>query len=182
MKINKISTKVTGHKMEARKLKSKDLLKLKKILEFWIKDRNTKQPLPHEVNETILEMEKSIKGISQRYYLVIENKRNQVFGVIGIKEPDKRMISYCVTKKPAELVNFFIANKERGKGLGKFLIEKIESFASELGYTEIILNSGPRYKATAWGFYDKLSGYKRIGIAKKYYGDGGDAPVWQKLL
>ena len=33
------------------------------------------------------------------------------------------------------------------------------------GYTEIILNSGSRYKDTGWGIYDRLDGNSRVGMA-----------------
>jgi len=50
------------------------------------------------------------------------------------------------------------------------------------GYTEIILNSGSRYKDTGWGIYDRLDGNSRVGMAVGYYGEDGDAPVWHKIL
>ena len=67
-------------------------------------------------------------------------------------------------------------------GVGSALVARLEDEARWRGYTEIVFNSGPRYKDTAWGFYDKLPGYSRVGVAEKLYGEGGDAPVWSKVL
>jgi hypothetical protein len=48
-------------------------------------------------------------------------------------------------------------------------------------YKELIFNSGPRYKDTAWKLYTKAFG-EPVAIIKDMYGDGVDTPVWRKIL
>ena len=165
-----------------RTLKEEDLTQLKPILDIWIKDRETGQRLPDEVEEDLQLMRESINGGNDRNYLVAE-KNGKVIGMIGFKNPDKRMIPFSRTSNPTELVNAYVDPELRkGRGVGKALVAKLEGDAGKKGFTEVILNSGPRYKDTGWGFYDKLPGYERVGVAEKYYGEGGDAPVWSKVL
>lgn len=166
-----------------RTLSDGDIPSLRPILATWVKDRTTGQPLPEEVEEDLQVMQESIGGNNGRTYFVAEDLDGSVIGVIGFKIPDPRMLPFTESLKPAELVNAYVSQDRRaGKGVGRALVSKLEEEAKTKGFTEIVLNSGPRYKDTGWGFYDKLEGYQRVGIAKGYYGEGGDAPVWRKTL
>lgn len=166
-----------------RNLRKDDLSLLRPILATWIKDRKTGQPLPDEVEEDLQFMSESVDDKNDRTYLVAENSDGEVVGVIGFKTPDEKMLTFTKTLNPVELVNTYVKSDERkGKGVGRALVAKLEEKVKEKGHTEIILNSGPRYKDTGWGFYDKLPGYSRVGMAVGYYGEGGDAPVWRKGL
>ncbi|MEI6039844.1 MAG: GNAT family N-acetyltransferase [Candidatus Berkelbacteria bacterium] len=165
-----------------RFLTKSDLIDIKSILETWIKDRITSSPLLDEVEETLQNMRASIDKSNSRVYLVAE-EGGLVVGVIGFKNPDQKMIAFARTSNPAELINAYVRIDERGgRGIGRALVDLLENEAIKQGFTEIILNSGPRFKETGWGFYDKLPNYERIGIAENYYGQGADAPVWSKIL
>lgn len=165
-----------------RLLKEDDLVQLKKILEFWLKDRDTGESLPAEVSEVLAAMEQSFKGASDRNYFVAE-ENGKAIGMVGYKLPDESMRSFARTSNPAELINAYVDASERGgRGVGRALVAKLEEVTKAIGFTEIILNSGPRYLQTGWGFYDKLPGYKRINVAKNLYGEGGDAPIWSKVF
>lgn len=161
-----------------RELRSEDLPILKPILEQWIRNSETKELLTNEVEETLRTVEESLSGQNDRSYIVAEGVDGQIAGIVGIKSPDIEMKKFARTENPVELVNFFV--KDRGKGTGQILERSLRERIGTEGYTEIILNSGPRYKDTAWDFYDKL--YDRVGVAKEYYGPGRDAPVWSKIL
>ncbi len=166
-----------------RDLRSRDIDSLRPILTTWIKDRTTGDPLPDEVEEDLQIMSDSIDGKNDRTYLVAESLDGEVVGVIGFKAPDSRIMPFTKTLNPAELVNAYVKAEERkGKGVGRALVRGLEERVRMKGHTEIVLNSGPRYKDTGWGFYDKLEGYQRVGIAESYYGEGGDAPIWRKEI
>lgn len=168
---------------KVRSLKKEDLDSLKPILATWIKDRRTGQPLPDEVEEDLQLMSESVEGKNDRTYLVAEGLDGEIIGVVGFKTPDETMLTFTKTQNPVELVNAYVKSDERkGKGVGRALVAKLEEKAREKSYTEIVLNSGPRYKDTGWGFYNKLEGYKKVGIAVGYYGENVDAPVWRKEL
>jgi len=89
---------------------------------------------------------------------------------------------YVATSSPAELINAYVAQDHRGgKGVGHSLVNAIRQRAKEKGHTEIILNSGPRYKFSRWPTWMRLFG-KPIAVARQYYGEGGDAPIWRENL
>ncbi|MDO8561270.1 MAG: GNAT family N-acetyltransferase [bacterium] len=165
--------------IQTRGPKEGDLAQLSAILEPWVRDRETGEPLPEEVNSILEAVRADISGNSDVRYVVAEG-RNKVIGVMGLKPISEAMRQYALTANPAEIVNAFVDPSQRGgKGVGSTLIAAVEAAARESGYTELLLNSGPRYKDTAWGFYTKIYG-KPVAVIKDMYGMGGDAPVWRK--
>lgn len=169
-----------------RELRHSDFRQLLNILSTWVRDRNTKQVLFDEIDDDLKVMEESLDfgGNGHKFFVAVSSDLSgSVLGVVGYRKPDTRMIPYTTTKNAIELINCYVSIDDRkGRGVGTKLVERVEEDARENGYTEIILNSGPRYEKTGWGFYDKLSGYERIAVAKNYYGEGGDAVVWRKEL
>lgn len=166
-----------------RPLQREDILQLKPILETWLKDSTTGEILPDEVAEDIEYMSRSLEGRNQREYLVAETAEGKVVGMIGLSPLKQALQEFVKTERPIELVNAYVDKDYReGRGVGSALVNKLTERAKEKGFTEILLDSGPRYEHTAWGFYDKQPGFQRVGIAKDLYGPGGDAPVWQRLL
>ena len=171
----------TGFGGHIRSFEPADLPAVREIMIVWVRDRDTGRPLPDEVETNLREMVKSLRGKSGRKYLVAEDA-GQVLGVIGYKSPDTVMRSFAKTQNPAELINAYVRQDLRGGGgVGTALVRALENAAQESGFSEIILNSGPRYEKTGWGFYDKI-GYERCGVAKNYYGRGGNAQVWRHQL
>lgn len=99
-------------------------------------------------------------------------------------ESEDSMLKYTTINDgniPGELVNVFLANEMRGKGLGAALLQAAYKKALELGYNELVWNSGPRYEHTAWKFYNKIAG-EPIEVARHFYGLGRHAPVWRVSL
>lgn len=169
---------------EIRQLALADLDALQPILERWIVDRDTGIPRPDEVREDLDLMRASVDGSNGYQYFVAE-ENGQVVGVIGMRQPPEKLLElgFLHTNNPIELVNAYVTPEQKGgKGVGRALVSRLEDEATQQGYTEIVLNSGPRYENTGWGFYDKLAGYERVGVAMGYYGEGGDAPVWKRDL
>jgi len=160
----------------------KDIELLCPILETWLRDSETGELLPNEVEEVLRFVRKSVEGHGDRVYLVARDDLGKVLGMVGFKPPEGRMREFAETGRTAELINAFVAREHRGEGVGRALVAKLEEEAKALGYKEIVLNSGPRYRDTGWGFYDKLEGYKRVGVIEDMYGEDKDAVVWRKLL
>jgi len=67
----------------------------------------------------------------------------------------------------------------RGQGIGSTLMNKADSVARDMGAQKIILNTHILLTATH-KYYEKL-GFVKIGILKKYYGNG-DAVFYSKDL
>ena len=158
-----------------------DAEQLRPILETWIQWQG--QIIESEVEEVLNNLKESIETGNDYHFLVAETTSKEVVGMIGFRQPpDKRMLAYCHTDKPVELVNAFVSEKHRkGKGIGRTLVNRLELEARKIGAKEVILNSGPRYKNSGWGFYDRI-GYEKVGTARHYYGVGFHAPVWRKEL
>jgi L-amino acid N-acyltransferase YncA len=159
----------------------KDIDALQPILETWIKDSETHEIKAAEVAGVMQTIRAGIAGQGDFSYLIAEEEGKAV-GVMGFcKLTDLRM-NYAETDNPAELVNAYVeAGNRVGRGIGKALLTKLEETARAQGFKEILLNSGPRYEETGWGFCNKVYG-EPVGLMADYYGEGRDAPVWHKLL
>lgn len=165
-----------------RPLQEQDILNLQPILETWIKNGETNQVLEDEVRSVMDAMKESLTGQSNRTYLVAQTTTGELIGTMGCKIPGQDMLPFALTSNPIEIINAYVAQQHRaGKGVGRALAKAIETKAQVQGYKELLVNSGPRYKDTGWGFWTKLYG-EPATIAEKMYGQDGDAPVWRKVF
>lgn len=75
-----------------------------------------------------------------------------------------------------------VSQNERGKGIGRKLIEEMESDLKKRGVRTIIVETSSReeYNLTRY-FYEKL-GYKLISVIKDYYKDKDDKLIYRKDL
>lgn len=172
-------------------LREEDISEMRPILEQHVRDRN----MPDYTNnrEAILwdeieEIQNYMKGElddegRKRTFLVAKDIKGRVLGCMALAEPDKDMLAHFNTTihESSELLNAFVDSKHfRGKRVGLRLLERIYSLAREWGKQQVIIHSGPRYKAS-WGFYDKLTD-ESCGYISEKYGPGGDAKTWRKIL
>lgn len=166
-----------------RTLQREDMPQLKPILESWIRNMLTHEIIPEEVGKDLAFLEGSLDGSNGRQYLVAKTHKGKLVGVIGLSPVKEPLRQFASTEKPIELVNAYVDRNYRGgQGVGTALVRGLRERAAEQGFTEILLDSGPRYRFTGWGFWDKQPGFRRVGVAKDLYGLGNDAPVWQRLL
>lgn len=159
-----------------------DIVGIKPILQTCIINSKTGKEASDEITQVLGEMEDSLNGNNDNLYLVaLEDE--QVIGIIGLRKPKPELIKFARTHNPAELINAYIAKDHRGgKGVDAALVRGIETEAKARGYTELVLNSEPKYNQDCRDFYNKLEGYKNVGIIKKLKGKHGNALVWSKLL
>lgn len=166
-----------------RPLSRGDIPHLKPILETWIRNMTTHEILIYEVQEDSASLRASFKGGNSREYFVAQTPQGKVVGMMGLSTPKEPLYPFVTTATPVELVNAYVdRNYRAGQGVGSALVNKLVERAVFRGFTEILLDSGPRYRHTGWGFWDKQPGFRKVGIAKDLYGQGFDAPVWQRLL
>lgn len=162
--------------------KPDDIEALHPIFERWIRDRHTGEVLTEEITELEEEIRASIEGNGQREYFVAKDNQGKTVGIMGMQSPPyPELMRFTTTDNPMETINAYIAQSERSAGAGRALAEHIEGLAAQHGYTELLVNSGPRYKDTGWPFWTKLYG-EPAGVAVGFYGPGGDAMVWRKSL
>lgn len=132
-----------------RRLLESDLPTIKPILETWIRQKETGEIIAEEVQEVLEYMRSSIDQQNDRTYFVAEEPDGKVVGVMGTKTPDELMCGFATTNNPTEMVNAYVSvDKRGGKGVGSALVRTLETEARAKGFTEIVLNSGPRYKDT----------------------------------
>lgn len=166
---------------DVRLLKESDIEVVRIILETWIRNSQTREIIHEEVSEVLSNMAKSVRHENKKTYFVAE-EHNQAIGIMGVVLPEADILAFGQTDQPIELVNAFVAKDHHGgRGVGRALVARIEEEMHHLGYTEMILSSGPRYKESGWGFYDAI-GFVRCGVIKDYFGSGFHAQIWRKTL
>ena len=89
----------------------------------------------------------------KRGYFIATNHEGQVIGGVGIAEFNG--FDNC-----AELQKIYLIDQEKGKGLGKCLLELAEDFARSLGYQSLYLETHTNLE-TAIAMYEK-NGFQRI--------------------
>ncbi len=164
-----------------REAQTADLASLQPILGQWIRDGKTGELLTEEVSSVLAAVEASAQGQNNRTYVVAEDAQGTVIGMMGMTQPGEDMRPFVTTPNPVELINAYVDKQQRGTGAGKLLAKQLEQMATRAGHTEVIVNSGPRYKETGWAFWTKMYG-EPVAVQKDLYGPGADAPVWSKLL
>lgn len=166
-----------------REFTMQDLPYLRRILEMWVRDSETHEIIPEEVEKDLQHLRDSLLPGSSERYFVAEDPSGRVVGMMGlVLEPKDALKPFAKTEKPMELVRAYVDKDFRGgRGVGTSLIRRIEQETKRRGGTEVILDSGPRYEKTGHGFYLKM-GYEIVGVNKDYYGSGGDATVFSKVL
>jgi GNAT superfamily N-acetyltransferase len=158
-------------------LVDRDIPYLLPVVQHWVRDGDTGQVIHEEVDEIEQRMRGALSEPNGYIYKVGRTPHLVTIAMVGLRKPEERMMQYSLGKKPLEIVNFFVTPNLRGMGIGSGLLQFVKEYSKATGIDELILNSGPRYKETAWSFY-----YKHFGnpcfIAKDFYGEGGHAPIW----
>lgn len=177
---------IEGHSVEVVPLVEADIEQLVPILKQHVRDRRTGRLEEGEVAD----IQRYMRGGQDsehrtRKYLVAKDETGRVWGCMAYSSPDVDMQSHFGVNggDTVELLNAFVSNEVfRGGGVGRKLFEGICAVAKLDGKSQIVIHSGPRYRAS-WGFYDKMCG-SNTGVLVGKYGDPGegDAVTWRKEL
>lgn len=177
-----IVTTLTQSGLILRAIKNEDIQHLMVIAAQWVKDRRTGALIVTELTSIKRAMQESLHNAEQVYFVVTDSL-GKPLGMCALRPLAPEMLPFILAegKKTLELTNVYLDIEYRGKGIGKLLLTYCFDQARTNGVDAIVWNSGPRYKHTAWDFYTRLVGAP-IAIIDKLYGEGGDAPVWRKIL
>lgn len=153
------------------------------ILEEHVRRMDTREVIKEEIEDDLERMRRSLNPQSEEHFFVAKTIAGLLLGLMGYGEPTKIMLkaTHSDPKNTTELFLAHVANAYQRQGVGHQLIATIEREARSRGKRWLILNSGPRYKDSGWGFYDRI-GYKRVGWLPNLYGSGYHAMVWKKDL
>jgi GNAT superfamily N-acetyltransferase len=154
---------------------------LRNLLETSVVNPITNEVLFDEVEEILSSVEACRQSKSERYYAVAITSGKQALGLMGLQKPSESMLTYTRSDYPAEIINAYVLSAERGAGVGHSLLNHLEEKARELGHTEVVVNSGPRYMFSGWPFWRRMYS-EPSAIAKDYYGPRFDAMIWRKSL
>ena len=80
----------------------------------------------------------------------------------------------------AEVLNIAVDIPHRGKGFGGALLSAMHEKAKEQGAERVMLEVRAS-NASAIALYQKF-GYVKISVRKRYYADGEDADIMEKVL
>ncbi len=160
-----------------RETSSDDIESLRSLLQEWCDGSEMGQISQEEVNSEIVGIETSTKGESDWLYVVAEDETGRLLGIMGMCKSNATIDAVLPSheeKSAAELFSAFVSQSERGRGIGRLLVQHLESKAELDGYDEIVVASGPRFRETGWPFW------------QSFYGDPAKViectSIWRKSL
>ncbi|HSW74648.1 MAG TPA: GNAT family N-acetyltransferase [Candidatus Saccharimonadales bacterium] len=155
---------------------------LRPVLESAIVDSATGESITEDIESILSSIPRSEEAMPGKYAAVAWSPESvKALGMMGLTTPGEVMRSFARTSNPVELINAYVLSAARGLRIGSALVSHLERKAADQGFTEIILNSGPRFRLSGWPFWRHTYG-EPIGVARGYYGPHLDAPVWHKVL
>lgn len=157
-----------------------DLPAVKKILSAWLSSEEVIHYLGF-IEDSIAHATESL--IYDSNYLVAETKDNEIVGVLGYRKPIPKIIQFTSTENPAELNMLYVSPEKRGgHGIGTALVNEMEKNLKTKKYTEIVIRSAKRFEEVGWGFYDKLPGFKRVGLMQQTSDNEEESQIWHKII
>lgn len=158
--------------MIIRELNKDDVSAVKDIYElYWSGDFKD-----NLINRLRGYVENAPEVIQQSFKYFVAENNGEVIGVAGYRNTPLHMIEFTSTAHPAEL--YILAVKNKGRGLGKMLVDKVKDELVKSKYTEVVLYSGEAHKES-WGFYDH-SGFERVAESVAPNGERGQ--IWRMPL
>jgi len=170
-----------SHPMIIEDITDGDIPSLISIIRYWVRDGNKVNEL--EAKGVIRTMRESILPSSGSRYLVARNDSGLPLGVMGFGTLNERLASYrsSPTSRSVGLLTVFLSPAARGRGLGESLLLSIIAKARETGAEEMIWSSHPRFRETAWPFYNRMAG-NPVTTARDLFFPGSVSPIWRKSL
>lgn len=112
-------------------------------------------------------------GENFKFFVAIQDE--EVVGVTSLRDAPDTMTTYSKTSNPGEL--YVIAVKEKGKGVGKALVEYLIQEAVKQKYTEIVVFSGVSH-SDIWSFHDLYADRVDESVAP----NGEPGLIWRREL
>lgn len=158
-----------------------DLEGLRTVLESAVVNPISHEVIQEEVEDLLLRYKDILDNGGQEQYFVAHDSKGEPIEIMGLAPPDDVIRSFTKTPNPIEIVNAYILSARRGAGIGGHMVRHLEMMAAMQGHTEVVLNSGPRYRWSGWPFWTRMFG-EPAGVAEKYYDGEWDAMIWRHQL
>lgn len=154
-------------KIILRDLQKQDVIELGAVYDlYW--SGIFREKLTRKIYEFVTNSEKA--HIEKVHYYVAESN-NKILGAISFRDAPEPMLKYTTSSNPLEV--YILAVREKGKGIGKILIEKMISEGKKSGYTEAVLFNSDSHDESR-RFYIKI-GFMDAGKAVAPDGELGKA-------
>jgi ribosomal protein S18 acetylase RimI-like enzyme len=161
-----------------RPIEVSDVAAVKVILTAWLRDDEVRHYLGFIESSIHLTLE------SREYdshYLIAETEDRNIVAILGYRKPIPKLLPFSHSSNPAELNMLYVIPERRGgQGIGTALVAAMEAKLLQKSYTEIIVRSAKRFERVGWGFYDKLSGFRRVGTIDEPGRE--QSQVWSKRI
>jgi putative acetyltransferase len=141
--------------LQIREIKLEDNQQLATLIRKVLTEFNRNQPGTVFTDPTTDHLYELFRIPSSSYWVAEE--KGKIIGGCGIF-PTAELPEGC-----AELVKFYLDPQERGRGIGKSLLEKSFASANDMGFSQLYLESFPEF-TTAIGMYEKY-GFNHISTA-----------------
>lgn len=141
------------------------------ILEMTLKDyEKIKDNLKEEFDDfwTPEILLSELNNKNSRY--IVAKKENEIVGFAGI----------IITPDSVEITNIVTKKRERKKGIGNLLLDKIIKIGEKTKRNNISLEVNEKNKI-AINLYNKF-GFKQVGLRKKYYNGKDNAIIMTKYF
>lgn len=91
-------------------------------------------------------------GVNLRYLMVLHRDKASGFGCLVLGQPKE----WPAMRYVPQMIDLFIGEPQRGKGLGSALIGEMERMARERGFTQMFLGVDPVFNEKALRLYQRL--------------------------
>jgi len=156
--------------MIIRELQEGDEKAAKEILALYWTDPEFLEEVSREVGSYVK------KTKNKDYGFFVAEEQGEIVGIAGFRKPADYLRLFTLTHNPAEL--YILAVKQKRKGTGEKLKQKLITEVQKLGFSEILLFS-PNSHSESWSFHDRL-GFERVGEVTPPDDEVGR--VWRKVL
>jgi putative acetyltransferase len=141
--------------MVIRNIKEEDDEALASIIRRTLEEFGANHPGTVYFDEAINHLSNMFQTEKSTYFVVSDEENNKILGGGGIYPTEG------LPADTAELVKLYLLPETRGKGIGKLLINKCLSFAKQIGYSKVYLESMDELSG-AVGLYERL-GFSYLG-------------------
>lgn len=145
--------------MEIKSINNTDINSIIELIELFRKEQE--RILSSEDKKKIEISLLNIMNYDNSEIFIVKENNNRLIGYIAFHIIDFPLLA----GKECYISDLLINPSSRGKGLGRKLIEKVESYSKKLGVKRLMLNNHKTEKSYISSFYQKIGFSERVDFA-----------------